>query len=310
MPASPSTTIPPLTEPQDSVLNPNAKAFATDQSIQTPLTRFLALNNSSDILQPQSQDQQPAVLQQVHAPSSLTQIHNTHHSTHPQTNSDQNQTTHYTQHSISSQTNRSTTQLAPQARTPLAPAPPNPPSQQAFPTGSTRQRSSNVNTENPLQEFQKTALEACRSTITQQEVEIKRLKEGMDIRNKRILQLESQIGHAADFIATRDNPKDSPETTNSILERIASIESKLTCMMQLQHPPNNIVINPCLSSSHLNKQSQTVATQTEAAPIESDGCSVTIPLTQSVPDVCSPQSLNNSEPTVCDNSTSQAPASL
>ena len=102
----------------------------------------------------------------------------------------------------------------------------------------------------------------------------------------------------------------SPEATNSILERIASIESKLTCMMQLQHPPNNIVINPCLSSSHLNKQSQTVATQTEAAPIESDGCSVTIPLTQSVPDVCSPQSLNNSEPTVCDNSTSQAPASL
>ena len=56
---------------------------------------------------------------------------------------------------------------------------------QRFPNNSTRQRKSNVVTLNPEIEFQKASLDACRSTIIQQEAEIKRLKEALDLRNKR-----------------------------------------------------------------------------------------------------------------------------
>ena len=110
-------------------------------------------------------------------------------------------------------------------------------------------------------EFQKTALNACRSTITQQQVELNRLKEGMDIRNKRILQLEAQIGHASEFISARDNPNDTAETPlHAVLNRIEGIENKLINLLPPQ-PCNNIVINSCQSPNL--KQRNTVMTQTD-----------------------------------------------
>ena len=42
--------------------------------------------------------------------------------------------------------------------------------------------------------------------MSQQEAEIKRLKETLEIRNKRIIQLEAVVGHAADTVAARDSP--------------------------------------------------------------------------------------------------------
>jgi hypothetical protein len=70
-----------------------------------------------------------------------------------------------------------------------------------FPNNSIRQRSSNVPVTDPEREFEKTALDTCRGTIIQQEAELKRLNEGLDIRNKRIMQLDSQVGIASTFIS-------------------------------------------------------------------------------------------------------------
>ena len=131
----------------------------------------------------------------------------------------------------------------------------------AFPSLNTRQRSSNINTENPDLEFQQTALSACRSTIAQQESEIKRLKEGLDIRNKRILQLESQIGEAADHIAGRDNIAYS--ATNGlqpILSRLNNIESKIASLST--QTSNNIVIHSGMSQPYL-KGGISAMTQTD-----------------------------------------------
>ena len=72
-----------------------------------------------------------------------------------------------------------------------------------FPSTSSRQRSSNVNLGAPELEFLRTTLSSCRSNISQQEAEIKRLHENIDIRNKRIAQLETQIGHASDYVSAR-----------------------------------------------------------------------------------------------------------
>ena len=65
----------------------------------------------------------------------------------------------------------------------------------------TRQRSSNVNLTDPEKECLKTAPDSCRSSITQQESEIKRLNESLDIRNRRIMLLESQVNIAASHVA-------------------------------------------------------------------------------------------------------------
>ena len=65
-----------------------------------------------------------------------------------------------------------------------------PPSDQQgirFPSSTNRQRNLNVNANGPEKEFLKTALDSCHSSIAQNETEIKKLKEAMDIRNKIIL---------------------------------------------------------------------------------------------------------------------------
>ena len=116
-----------------------------------------------------------------------------------------------------------------------------------FPTTSTRQRSTNVSTSNAELEFQKTALSACRSTISQQETELKRLKETLDIRNKRIIQLESVVGHAADSVAARETT--NPDNNYKILlDEINEIRKKVDAWQVSSagaYPSNNIVINTC-----------------------------------------------------------------
>ena len=72
------------------------------------------------------------------------------------------------------------------------------------------------------------------------------MKESMDIRNKRILQLEDQIGYASEFAATRDSVRETPTSTPnpSLLASLDRIESKLSTILSLQSPlSNSIVIN-------------------------------------------------------------------
>ena len=128
--------------------------------------------------------------------------------------------------------------------------------QPRFPSTSTRQRSSNVNVNvnNAEQEFLQTAIGACRSTISQQEAELKRLRECLEIRNKRILNLESQVGHASDFIASRGTTSDVPEDKlKAVADKLDEISRKLE-QQQSSHPANNIVFNSCHPGQLLSKQ--------------------------------------------------------
>ena len=98
---------------------------------------------------------------------------------------------------------------------------------------------------------------------------MKRLKEAMDIKNKRILQLESVVGEASDFIAGRENSND----TNTgglqlVISRLEKIETKMANIQQAQAP--SIVINTCASDHNILKQKQTSMTQTEPTCAESD----------------------------------------
>ena len=125
-----------------------------------------------------------------------------------------------------------------------------------FPTMAARQRTSNINTDNAELEFQKTALSFCRSTISQQETEIKKLKETLDIRNRRITQLESMLGHAADNIANRDFGS-SVSNSESLVAKFGDLCKKL----ESSNTSNNIIVNSCKHNAHSSKQSS--YTQTE-----------------------------------------------
>ena len=91
--------------------------------------------------------------------------------------------------------------------------------QPRFPNNSIRQRSSNVRVTDPENEFLKTALDACRSNIVQQETELKKLNEGLDIRNKRIMQLENQVGVAETLTKVNDS-------LNLLLAKLISFTSQ------------------------------------------------------------------------------------
>ena len=113
-----------------------------------------------------------------------------------------------------------------------------------FPTTASRQSSSNVNLNNASEEFYNTALNACRSTIAQQGVEIKQLKETQDNRNKRILQLEAQVGHASELFSERASPAELNHGMNkNILQTLVQLVEKLTNYHSVHS--NNIVINSC-----------------------------------------------------------------
>ena len=125
-----------------------------------------------------------------------------------------------------------------------------------FPSNSIRQRSSNVNTKDPEMEFQRTALDTCRSTIVQQETEIKRLKESLEIRNKRIMQLEGQVGHAAAHIGGRNastNPTGTSPSENSASYSRTFEDSLLLALSKLE----NLIHTPSTPINHFNINNST-----------------------------------------------------
>ena len=139
--------------------------------------------------------------------------------------------------------------------------------QPSFPSATTRQRSTNININNAELEFQRTALNACRSTVSQQEAEIKRLKETLEIRNKRIIQLEAVVGHAADTVAARDSPPAhtsiSENNCKVLADKVDEISKKLEQLRASgSYPSNNIVINSC-NTGGLHSSRQNSFTQTE-----------------------------------------------
>ena len=209
-----------------------------DTPRDTPLTRFLALNSQPGA----PQDQSCTIIDQDQL---YTTSDTATHSSQPGM-------------ALSCQVPAPTND---QQSTSLQPA--RHPAQVVFPTTSGRQRSSNITVQNPEFEFQQTALSACRSTIAQQEAELKRLKEAMVIRNRRILQLESQVGQAAETISARDSPNEPAETSSStqaILNKLDRLENRLNSF-QTNSPPNNIVINAC-NPNHSPRDSQSATTQT------------------------------------------------
>ena len=132
-----------------------------------------------------------------------------------------------------------------------------------FPSTSSRQRSSNINISNAEQEFQKTALGACRSTISQQEIELKRLKESIDIRNKRITQLEAQVEHAGNLFAERNPERDFSENKiETVLDKLRDISAKIERHAGI--PTNNIVVNSC----NPWKPQQMISSATQTDPPE------------------------------------------
>ena len=103
-------------------------------------------------------------------------------------------------------------------------------------------------------------IDTCRSTVAQQEAEIKKLKESLSVRNKRVIQLESQVGEAANQIAGRHSvePSTIPDPATSKLE-----ETLIRIMSKLEQPQPVITINnnqnglPAAKPSQSNQSSQT-----------------------------------------------------
>ena len=106
---------------------------------------------------------------------------------------------------------------------------------------------------------------------------MKRAKDTLDIRNKRILQLESQIGHAASNLSDNsDTSNDVRNPPTAILKRIEIIEYQLNRLTAV--PANNIVINTYKTdtSDHTNiKQTTTTPTQTNQSTDASNNNSTT-----------------------------------
>ena len=127
-----------------------------------------------------------------------------------------------------------------------------------FPNNSVRQRKSNVAILEPEVEFQKAAIDACRSTIAQQEAELKRLNECLDLRNKKIIQLESQIGVARSFVASREIHPDisresaSLDPSTNLTSSLSLLLSKLTKVVD-NLTPRTSSVNVYNSSCHISK---------------------------------------------------------
>ena len=116
-----------------------------------------------------------------------------------------------------------------------------------FPSNAIRQRGSNIAINDPEKEFQRTALDSCRSTIANQEADLRTLRESLYIRNKRIIQLEGQVSHAAKHIADiPSQPSEGPSHSISetkILQSLSSLHTKIDSYLKTPVPANNININ-------------------------------------------------------------------
>ena len=102
-------------------------------------------------------------------------------------------------------------------------------STQRFPSNAIRQRGSNVAVMHPEYAFQKAAIDAWRATIAQQEADIKTLKESNALKNKKVMQLESQVGVATSYLASRDTHSvQSSQNSDQISNLIQNINLLLT----------------------------------------------------------------------------------
>ena len=145
-----------------------------------------------------------------------------------------------------------------------------------FPNNSIRQRNSNVAVMSPDQEFTKAALDACRSTITQQEADIRTLKESLDIRNKKVMQLESQVGVAKSYLAssvlppvhtgnpTIEQPDCFSTNINLVIAKLNSISDKLCSKSNTVNVYNS-------SCPHQKLQTSDKSVQTCLAPNPTSG---------------------------------------
>ena len=111
--------------------------------------------------------------------------------------------------------------------------------------------SHNLTFQTPFNPLQTPYIDACRSTITQQEAELKRLHETLDIRNKKIMQLESQVGSAASYLSSRDTGHQSNISPNicdqltALLTTMNLVLSKLVPSTDSRSSPINIYNSPC-----------------------------------------------------------------
>ena len=120
-----------------------------------------------------------------------------------------------------------------------------------------RQRGTNVNVEDPEKEFLKTAVDSCRSTIVQQESEIKRLKETMEIRNKRIIDLEAEIGFAANNLASRKAQQGTEVQDVRVMDILDKILMKLEPIKSSPNITINNGVNGIRTCTTENQASQT-----------------------------------------------------
>ena len=145
-----------------------------------------------------------------------------------------------------------------------------------FPSNITRHRASNVNNKDPEKEFLQTALDSCRSTIIQQETEIKRLKESQDICNTRIMQLQAQVGFSAEELSSRNlkEPADpssaSCSAKNCVNSNMATILTKLEETLQTlrSQTNNNITIYNSSPPNTMDNYRKDDSTQTDVLVLD------------------------------------------
>ena len=139
-----------------------------------------------------------------------------------------------------------------------------------FPSNAIRQKSSNVAVLHPEYEFQKAAIDACRATIATQEADIKTLKESNALKNKKVMQLESQVGVATSYLASRDTSSvESIQNSDQISNLLQNLNLWLTklsgiseCLSNRTTPAVNVYASPCFQQ-HKNHMTDS-ATQTAA----------------------------------------------
>ena len=139
-----------------------------------------------------------------------------------------------------------------------------------FPTNHGRQKGTNINLNNPEMEFQKTSLNACRSTIATQQAELKRPNECLSVRNRRVMQLEDQVKFASETIADRDPyPSSDNEARKNIeveLSRLSSILDSINVPGAAGAISKTIYIHPSGSVTTIRSNQHT---QTESENIPS-----------------------------------------
>ena len=110
-----------------------------------------------------------------------------------------------------------------------------------------RHRKSNLNQENPETEFLKSQIDTLKSIVSQNDEEIKKLKQSNDLKSKRITQLEAKLEEAQNFVTNQarlNNPVPVPMQSSSkdSEQRINLLEQKYNFLMdQINHlnKPNN-----------------------------------------------------------------------